>query len=416
MMQPTKHQKSHGTTAIDRRTLPDNLTVSFVRKILCIFYGVLLIAALVFYGITLEKIMTIPYGPANSWFFQFFNVKTKDESSPGYEIFRDSPFLAFWFRMVGSIAGLFLIVVKGERVKNQAPLWKYLLISIFSSLASIMQYESLKYLAFTVQILAKCCKTLPVLCYGRCVKGKKYVLSDWFCCWLIIVGTILYMAGGPIDSIYSRSRSWVAGILLLVSFVILDGFVAFQQEKLYKNHEASKYNQMLWVNLTSCVLCFIFSLVTGRLPKAINFGCRYPVVWADMSFIGLTAVVGQWATHSMVFDFGASIFLAFLNVRMAISIVCSKLIFRHPTTTMQLVALAIVLFALLFRSVVSGTAWWSEETESGEHEPLVVDKTGEESTSRQTRADWVQQVIRPVKNVQRFTQQCAGCCLPISRV
>merc|ERR1740138_1774796 len=105
---------------------------------------------------------------------------------------------------------------------------------------------------------------------------------------------------------------------------------------------------MFWINTTSAVFCFFVSLIPGRLTGAIRLGCQYPVLFEDMTFMGVMAVLGQWFSHTLMQEFDASVFLAFLNVRMTLSFIFSDWIYAHKNTVAQIVALSIIGFALVF--------------------------------------------------------------------
>mmetsp|Transcript_110243 Transcript_110243/g.235420 ORF Transcript_110243/g.235420 Transcript_110243/m.235420 type:complete len:406 (-) Transcript_110243:29-1246(-) len=397
------------SVASDRISWPYQLTVGFIRKFMCAVYGSILVIALVLYGITQEKIMTMPYGPSNKWFFQFSHVHPEDIGKPGWDIFADSPFLVLITRLVGMIAALLLTIMSREHLQNQAPFWKYALIATAGSFTSILQFESLKYVEFNVQMLCKCCKPLPVLCYGHCIHGKNYVLVDWLCLGMTALAAVIFLLCGDIDSHYIREHSSLYGVVLLFGSMIFDGFVSFYQEKLNKMHETSKYNQMLWTNLTSAVVCFLWCLISGRLPEAIRFGCKHTIFFGDATFIGGLAIIGQWCIHSIVNEFGPAIFLAFLNVRLAISVALSDIIYGHRNTIAQLLALFIVAGALVFRSCVTASAWLAQESELEEKLPLVSKRVVDKKETEKKNAG-----KSAKKNAGRCFSSlpCGECMLP----
>jgi len=126
-----------------------------------------------------------------------------------------------------------------------------------------------------------------------------------------------------------------------------------------------------------------------------------------MTFMGGVAVVGQWCSATMLYEFNASIFLAFLNVRMAASFVLSTVIYGHHTSLLQIWALSIIGFALVFRSAVSFTSWWAEESATDENEPLV-----KGNSKKETRAQWAQRVTKPLNRISRHL---GNCCFPMMR-
>merc|ERR1719277_1891211 len=157
-----------------------------------------------------------------------------------------------------------------EGLKNQAPLWKYLIISFSNVYASTCQYEALKYVSFPVQMLGKSFKMMPVMLWGIIVSNKKYGLTDWIIAALVTVGVTEFLMTGPIAS-SSDSGNSTKGLLLLVGFLVLDGFTSTFQEKLFNEHKTTKFNQMLYVNLGSCVISSGTLIASGSLAHAIAF-------------------------------------------------------------------------------------------------------------------------------------------------
>jgi adenosine 3'-phospho 5'-phosphosulfate transporter B2 len=238
-------------------------------------------------------------------------------------------------------------------------------------------------------MLSKACKAVPVLFYGKNILGKKYVLVDWICLWLLVIGSVIFLFSGRCDTRYGRSHTSWFGLGLLLLYAIFDGITTLLQEKLYKWYQASTYNQMLWVNLLSAIFCFLFSLISTRFPPAIDFTQRHPLFYADAGFMGLMSVFAQWNIQTIVQEFGPQIFLAFVNLRLTFSIIASDVVYGHASSVTQIVALSIVGFALVFRSLVSATAWLAEESQSEEAKdetaPLVP-KTDEEAKEKPRRS------------------------------
>eukprot|EP00434_Breviolum_minutum_P014712 symbB.v1.2.012972.t1/scaffold908.1/size153097/5 len=124
----------------------------------CAIYGLGIIGSLVLYGIFQEGIMTVPYDG---------------------QLFTFSVFLVLCNRLAAVIFAVIMAQVKGESMVNQAPLWKYLIVSLSNVYASSCQYEALKYVSFAVQMLGKSFKMMPVMIWGMIISGKSYSLRDW---------------------------------------------------------------------------------------------------------------------------------------------------------------------------------------------------------------------------------------------
>merc|ERR1719442_308248 len=254
----------------------------------------------------------------------------------------------------------------GESYRNSAPLWKYLAISFSNVYASTCQYEALKYVSFPVQMLGKSFKMMPVMVWGMIVSGKRYGATDWLIAAAVTGGVTEFLMTGPISSSDDESSS-VYGLLLLGGFLLLDGFTSTFQEKLFKEHVTSKYNQMLYINLGSCVISSFTLIASGRIGHAIAFATSHPAfAWDSMTLSG-AAVAGQWFIHSQVKEFGALVFAATMNVRQVVSILVYYAKYGHSITALQILGLALVFGGLFYKSI-SGLM---ESKNPKEKQPLV---------------------------------------------
>merc|ERR1719389_665504 len=263
--------------------------------------------------------------------------------------FTDSVFLVFMNRSVAVVFALVMIAIKGESYSNSAPLWKYLAISFSNVYASTCQYEALKYVSFPVQMLGKSFKMMPVMVWGMAVSGKRFGLSDWLIAFAVTGGVVEFLMTGPISS-HDDAGNSSYGLMLLAGFLALDGFTSTFQEKLFKEHTTSKYNQMLYINLGSCVISSFTLVASGRLSEALAFSAAHPLFFQDAMSLSASAVAGQWFIYSQVKEFGALVFAATMNARQVVSILISYVKYGHSITMLQIVGLCIIFGALFYKS------------------------------------------------------------------
>lgn len=237
----------------------------------CLFYGLGIIGSLVLYGLLQERIMSQPYG---------------------HDYFKVSVFLVLCNRLVAIVFSLVMIAAKGESFKNTAPFWKYLAISFSNVGASTCQYEALKYVSFPVQMLGKSFKMMPVMVWGMAISGKRYALTDWLVAGAVTGGVTEFLMTGQISSEHAQGSS-MYGLMLLGCFLGLDGFTSTFQEKLFKEHKTSKYNQMLYVNLGSATVSIFTLLTSGGLSTALAFCMAHPEMARDAMYLSGAAVEGN---------------------------------------------------------------------------------------------------------------------------
>jgi len=296
----------------------------------CCFYGAGIVGMLLIYGLLQERIMGEPYGD------DFFSV---------------SVFLVFCNRAVAILFALGMIFIHRESLRNTAPLWKYLAISLSNVAASYCQYEALRYVCFPVQMLGKSFKMMPVMVWGIAISGKRYSLGDWCVAAAVTGGVTEFLLTGSIAAKHQHGTS-VHGLILLLLFLILDGFTSTFQEKLFKEHKTSKYNQMLYVNSFSGLVSFVSLAASRKIPTAFGFCGAHPRFILDAFFLSASAVGGQWFIYSQVKEFGALVFAATMNLRQVISILVSYVTYHHPITGLQIIGLLLVFSGLFYKSYV----------------------------------------------------------------
>jgi len=311
----------------------------------CSVYGSGIIVSLVVYGVLQERIMAVEYGG---------------------ELFGYSVFLVLCNRVAAVIFSVCMALGKGEELSAKAPIWKYIIISFTNVYASTCQYEALKYVSFAVQMLCKSFKMMPVMVWGMIIVGKSYGLRDWLVALAVTLGSTEFLMTGPTSSSSDPSNS-MYGFFFLFAFLVLDGLTSTMQEKLFKEHKVSKYNQMSWVNGLSAITSLTTLVLTGQLFPAISFGKNHPAFLGDTAVLSASAVAGQFFIYSQVKEFGALAFAATMNVRQIVSTIVSYVRYNNPITHLQILGLLFVFGALIYKSVMALLESGSQE----EKKPLL---------------------------------------------
>merc|ERR1719316_2185519 len=253
-------------------------------------------------------------------------------------------------RLCAVVFAVAMATGKGESLMPKVALWKYLAISFSNVAATTCQYEALKWVSFPVQMLGKSFKMMPVMLWGIVISGKSYGMKDWLIALAITGGVTEFLMTGNISAAHSDQGDSVYGLALLVGFLAFDGFTSTFQEKLFKEHSTTKYNQMLYINLFSALTSCISLVIFGGLGDAINFCIAHPRVMLDASMLSAGAVGGQFFIYSMVKEFGALAFAATMNVRQVVSIILSYIMYTKPISVLQIVGLVMVFGALSYKS------------------------------------------------------------------
>jgi len=302
---------------------------AFMPALRCSFFGLGIVTMLVVYGFIQEKVMSVPYDG---------------------ELFKASVFLVLMNRLYAIAFSGVMIKTQAEDASPKCALWKYFAISLSNVAATTCQYEALKWVSFPTQMLGKSFKMMPVMLWGIVISQKSYGLKDWLVAAFVTFGVTEFLMTGQISASHSSQSDSIYGLGLLLGFLAFDGFTSTFQEKLFKDHATTKYNQMLYINTFSAITSALSLLVFGGFSEAIAFCIAHPRLMVDASFLSAGAVGGQFFIYSMVKEFGALAFAATMNVRQVVSIVLSYVMYSKPITFLQVFGLVAVFAALFYKS------------------------------------------------------------------
>jgi adenosine 3'-phospho 5'-phosphosulfate transporter B2 len=297
------------------------------------------------YGVLQERIMTQPYGEgADREFFKF------------------TLFLVLMNRIVtcSVAAGTLAAQRQWDQFRPVAPLWAYAAVSISNVVATTCQYEALKYVSFPVQTLGKCSKMVPVMIWGILILRKKYTWRDYGMAVAVAAGCTLFLLTGDLSSkpakqnaAMSASLSNLVGMLLMAAYLGFDGFTSTFQEKLFKGHQMSMQNQIMFVTAFSALFSTFGLVSSGQLFQALSFVSRHPSGLGGMVALSLSTTVGQFFISYTIKNFGALVFATIMTTRQFLSILLSTVLFLHPLSLGQWAGTGVV-FGTLYYKVFAG--------------------------------------------------------------
>jgi len=219
-------------------------------------------------------------------------------------------------------------------------------------------------------MLGKSFKMMPVMIWGILISQKRYGWSDWAVAAAVTGGVTEFLMTGSIKAKHSTGTG-AYGLFLLLVFLGLDGFTSTFQEKLFKQHSTTKYNQMFYVNSFSCLVSLATLLASGKAGEALGFCSAHPAFMGDALALSAAAVGGQWFIYSQVKEFGALVFAATMNLRQVVSILVSYATYHHTINELQIIGLLLVFGGLFYKSYCGLAAAKPDKKET---EPLLPNK------------------------------------------
>ncbi|KAH3851452.1 hypothetical protein DPMN_093934 [Dreissena polymorpha] len=286
------------------------------------------------WGLLQERMMTFEY-------------KATDEDKG--EFFKNSQFLVLVNRVLALTLGVFVLFVK-QQPQHTAPLYKYSFSSISNVLSSWFQYEALKFVSFPTQVLAKASKVIPVMLMGKTVSHKKYEYHEYATALMISVGVGLFLMTSGDATRGKEKTTTVAGVILLVGYIVFDSFTSNWQGELFSKYKMSSIQMMVGVNMFSCLLTSVSLIEQGGFLECFAFMFTYPIFMSHIIILSLCSAVGQLFIFYTIEKFGAVTFTIIMTLRQAFAILLSCIIYGHPLTILGVFGVSIVFLGMFLRT------------------------------------------------------------------
>ncbi|CAF3378423.1 unnamed protein product [Rotaria socialis] len=278
------------------------------------------------------------------------------------EKFTNSQFLVFANRLLAMMVAFISMKIFYPVEKSTAtgpPLYQYGIVSYANCMSTWFQYESLLYISFPVQVIAKSVKTIPVMILGKFVSGKTYPLRQYSLMLLMAVGIALFLSGysenhtGAISSKRAKqSITTFNGLILLIFYLIFDAFTSNYQKHLFDHYSISFLHMMFSVNIISTVLTLTSLALSGTLFECLSFLQRHHLFMIHVFATSVCSSIGQLFIFSTIQEFGPVMFTIIMTMRQALSILLSCLFYGHQLSWISVVGINVAFSAILTHAFI----------------------------------------------------------------
>lgn len=306
--------------------------------------------------------------------FGYEDTDSKFKSKKDADNFKNSQFLVLSNRLAGLLlSSLIMLVANHHRLITVGPIqlskmfirsiaswqnWAPLFICSYSSLSNVLsswfQYESLKYVSFTSQLLTKSSKSVFVMITGRIVSNKSYKAHEYFSVFLIGVGIFLFsdITTNSIKHTNQTLSTTFPGFLCLFGYLVSDSFTSTWQDNLLKSYSMSSIALMFITNLYSCMYTLISLASQGQIGETIEFMMQHAGITHHIVLLSIASAIGQIFIFVTIQKFGALIFSIIMTTRQILSIFLSSIIFQHSMSAQSLFGIFLIFFALFFQQYI----------------------------------------------------------------
>ena len=245
------------------------------------FYAAGIFSCYFYFGILQERITRTKYGPQN-------------------EMFNCTLTLVLIQCIVNTVfAKSMLMTFMKQGIDSTRSIY-YAICSLTYLTAMVSSNMALQHISYPTQVVGKSCKPIPIMSLGVILGGKRYPKLKYLFVSLIVLGVALFMwkggKGGETSSNLSASRilSMVGfGEILLLVSLTMDGLTGAVQERMKSEHQTKSVFMMYKINLWSTFYLMAATIITGELPKFIDFVHKYPNMVNDITLFATLSAVGQ---------------------------------------------------------------------------------------------------------------------------
>ncbi|CAM9425219.1 unnamed protein product [Chrysoparadoxa australica] len=274
------------------------------------------------------------------------------------ELFTYSYGLVFTNRALGLLFSACLMF-RSRPVWSTGMVYEYALPSVSNMLSSWCQYEALKYVTFPTQVLSKAFKLVPIMLMGKLLGNKSYPLYDYVVAGMVGCGITLFVSSAEGVCINLGTDSFGqtgpqggtgCGIMLLALYLLFDSFTSQWQSRMFDKHkELSPPQLMMLMNMFSTIFSLVTLVHANELVPFFQFVGEHPEIHFHFIVFSICSTLGQLLIFQTIRSFGAVVFAIIMTVRIALSILCSSLIYHHPVTELGTVGLLIVFGSVTYR-------------------------------------------------------------------
>lgn len=312
------------------------------------------------------------YGSFITWSILQEKINTKPYFNEGVPEFFKAPLVV---NMVQSLFAIFVSLLHSIISKNANPFQiftrndkqirhfyfkKFILISLTSSLAAPIGYQSLRHVDYLVFLLSKSCKLIPVMLVHFVFYRTKFPLYKYVVALSVTAGVIIFTLGNSKKKQSSNDGKTIIGLGQLLLLMLLDGLTNSTQDQLFK--QQNKWSTKFKVDGSAlmCVLntfmlfnTFVYTFgFTQEIQYTINFISKYPQAAVDILSFAALGSVGQIFVFIILEKFDSLILTTATVTRKMLSMVLSVILFGHLLNTQQIMGVICVFFGIGYEAFV----------------------------------------------------------------
>jgi solute carrier family 35 (UDP-galactose transporter), member B1 len=249
--------------------------------------------------------------------------------------------------------GALLDVFMRKPARRAPPITSYALLGATNVIGPVAGVYALKMISYPAQVLAKSCKSVPIMLMGYLRHGKRYTVSEYASVLAISSGVAMFaLSSGKAKGALQNSNP-VLGYALVLLNLVLDSFTNTGQDEMKRQYpEVSGLHMMCWTNFWGGLYYAAAFAFTGSGAEVVRFCMEHHEAgWYLLGFC-LCGALGQLGIFYTVAATGTLVTSIVCTTRKFFSILLSVLLAGTVLTGQQSFAVALVFGGLLYKSVL----------------------------------------------------------------
>lgn len=252
-------------------------------------------------------------------------------------------------------AALLSLFIERGKAASMPPIKSYALIGVSNVIGPVCGVFALKNISYPAQVLAKSCKSVPIMLTGSLLYGKRYRTLEYVSALAIGSGVGLFaiLSSGKGKAGVHDQNPWLGYALVAIN-LILDSYTNTGQDEIKRKYpKTSSLHMMCWTNFWGGLYYAVyFFLLSGTGMEVLSFCTKHPAAAWELAGFCLCGAFGQLAIFYTISQFGSLICSIVCTTRKFFSILASVLLAGSMLTLGQWGAVAVVFSGLLYKSCI----------------------------------------------------------------
>ena len=257
------------------------------------------------------------------------------------------------------------ITRKTPRPGRAAPITSYALLGLSNVIGPVAGVYALKKISYPAQVLAKSCKSVPIMLMGYLRHRTRYSVSEYGSVVAISLGVALFaMASGKSKGTLANTSPLLGYTLVLVNLV-LDSYTNTGQDELTRRYpDTTGLQMMCWTNFWGGLYYLAAFAFTGSGLEVVHFCMQHHDAALYLLAFCLCGAIGQLGIFWTVAACGTLVTSIVCTTRKFFSILLSVILAGATLSGAQSLAVAMVFSGLLYKSVLRLTASRKQRTKT----------------------------------------------------